>query len=259
MKIAPYATCVNDFQWKLVQRFLPRPAKTGRPPANLRRVLDAILYLVKTGCQWRMLPSDFPRWRTVYGHFQAWNQSGRLKKIHESLRSALRELAGRVPQASAGIIDSQTVRSDAHGGNVGYDAGKKTKGRKRFLCVDTLGYIVTVLIASADLPERAGARVLLEPILRSGNVAKIWADGGFSGPDLAAWAWATGNGTDLEIVRRGENASGFRVLPKRWVVERTFAWLVQNRRLVRDYEKSFQSAEAFVYLAAIRLMLNQYC
>lgn len=259
MKNAPYETCVDEFQWKIVKPHLPKRAKTGRPPADLRQVLDAIFYVAKSGCQWRMLPSDFPKWRTVYGHFQNWSKSGLLEKIHQVLREALRKLAGRECEPTAAIIDSQTVRSDPHGGEVGYDAGKKTKGRKRFLCVDTLGYIVGLFVTPANTPERAGAKSLLEPVLKGGAIEKIWADGGFSGPELAAWVEATGGGATLEIVRRSDTASGFTVLPKRWIVERTLAWLVQNRRLVRDYEKSFESARAFVYVAAIRLMLNQYC
>jgi putative transposase len=259
MKIAPYETCLNDFQWNLVRRHLPKRARTGRPPTDLRRVFDAIFFILKSGCQWRMLPADFPHWRTVYGHFRAWQQSGRLAKIHQMLRRALRKLAGREQHASAVIIDSQTVRSDAHGGRVGYDAAKKTKGRKRFLCVDTLGYLVNLFIATADTPERLGAKSLLEPVLGRGTTQKIWADGGFSGPELAAWVSTTGDGTQLEIIRRCDATPGFRVLPKRWVVERTFAWFVQHRRLVRDYEKCIPCAEAFVFLASIRIMLNQFC
>jgi len=258
MKKAPYETCVDDFQWQMIRRYLPKRARTGRPPVDQRRVFDALIYVLKSGCQWRMLPSEFPHWRTVYGHFQAWHRKGRLRRIHRILHRALRKLAGRNPKPSAAIIDSQTVRSAAHGGVVGYDAGKKTKGRKRFICVDTLGYLVALFIAPADTPERAGAKSLLSGLLGRAELTKIWADGGFSGQQLAGWVQTKGHGTELEIVRHSDTATGFNVLPKRWIVERTFAWLVQNRRLVRDYEKSIESADAFVYLASLRLMLNHY-
>lgn len=259
MKIAFYETSLTDFQWRIIEPLLPKPAKTGRPPVCLRSVCDAILYMVKCGCPWRLLPNDFPAWRTVYGHFRKWTISGLVKKIHHRLRDTLREFLGRDKTPSAGIIDSQTVRSAAHGGVVGFDAGKKTKGRKRFLCVDTLGYIIDLFVCPADQPERAGAKNLLAPTLKKRHLGKLWADGGFSGQEFADWVKETGHGTDMEIVRRCDSARGFKVLPKRWVVERTFGWLMHHRRLVRDYEKTVESAEAFVFLAATRIMLNQFC
>jgi putative transposase len=224
----------------------------------LRRVLNAILYVLKGGGQWRMLPGDFPPWQTVYHHFRSWARSGLLERINQALREMMRALLGRQGEPSAGIIDSQTVRSDGHGGEVGYDAGKKTKGRKRFVCVDTLGYLLGLHIVPAHTPERAGAKALLEPVLRRHSLRLIWADAGFNGPEFAAWVAATRPGTTLEIVRRLEGQPGFQVLPKRWIVERTFAWLVRHRRLVRDYERSLSSASGWVFLAMIRIMLNQF-
>lgn len=258
MNIAPYNTCLTDFQWEIVKPLLPEAAKTGRPRTCLREVIDAIFFLTKSGCQWRLLPNEFPNWKTVYHHFRVWSRGDLWEVINAALRDALRELQGKKTTPSAAVIDSQTVRAVAHGGKVGYDAGKKTKGRKRFLCVDTLGLILGVFLTSADTPERAGARDLLKPVLQEHHLVKIWADGGFSGPDFAQWVAQQRENTVVEIIKRSDTANGFEVLPRRWVVERTFAWLLHHRRLVRDYEKTVASAKAFVLLAAIRIMLNQY-
>jgi transposase len=258
MKIALYDTCLTDFQWEIVRPLLPDAATTGRPRTCLRQVIDAIFYLTKSGCQWRLLPNEFPKWKTVYHHFRAWSRGDCWETINAALRDALRQLQGKKTTPSAASIDSQTVRAAAHCGKVGYDAAKKTKGRKRFICVDTLGLILGVFLTTADTPERAGARELLEPVLREHRLEKIWADGGFSGPEFALWVSQQRTETIVEIIKRSDAAKGFEVLPKRWVVERTFAWLLHHRRLVRDYEKTVASAQAFVYLAAIRIMLNQF-
>lgn len=258
MKIAQYETCITEFQWKTMEAMLPTAAKRGRPRTCLRRVLDAILYVLKSGCPWRMLPVDFPPWKTVYHHFRFWSLRGMFEQINDHLRQMLRAVSGRKKHPSAVIIDSQTVRSDSHGGVVGYDAGKKTKGRKRFLCVDTLGYLLGLNITPADTPERSGARSLLEPVLRHHRIQRVWADAGFSGPEFAHWVADQRPGASLEIIRRLQGEAGFRVLPRRWVVERTFAWIVRHRRLVRDYETSLHAAKAFVLLAMIRIMLNQF-
>ena len=178
-----------------------------------------------------MLPKDFPAWKTVYHHFRAWSHADLLDSINDCLREALRSLVGRSKTATAGIIDSQTVRSTPHGGQVGYDAGKKTKGRKRFICVDVLGWILGVAILPADTPERCGAKTLLASVLEKFKLKKIWADGGFSGPDFANWVKGKYSKGVVEIVKRIADNPGFNVLPRRWVVERTFAWLVNNRRL----------------------------
>lgn len=224
----------------------------------LRRVLNAIFYVLKSGCPWRMLPKDFPTWKTVYHHFRCWSRSGLLESVNALLRQMLRRFEGKNKQPSAGIIDSQSVRSNAHGGPVGYDAGKKTKGRKRFVCVDTLGLLLGVTITPANTTERGGAKELLRPVLRSHRLKKIWADGGFSGSEFSGWVGRLSPATKIEIIKRISAEPGFHVLPKRWVVERTFAWLVQHRRLVRDYEQSLHSATAWVFLAMIRVMINRY-
>jgi transposase len=258
MKIAQYPTCVSDFQWHILSSMLPKARRLGRPRTCLRRVLNAVLFVLKSGCPWRMLPKDFPAWKTVYHHFRAWSRSGILAAINACLRKMVRRLEGRSNNPSAGIIDSQSVRSDGHGGLVGYDAGKKIKGRKRFVCVDTLGMLLGVAITPANVPERAGAKELLQPILRTQRLGKIWADGGFSGPEFSNWVSCQRSSTKVEIVKRISENAGFHILPKRWVVERTFAWIVQNRRLVRDYERSPQCAAAWVFLAMIRVMINRY-
>lgn len=236
----------------------PKARRLGRPRTCLRRVLNAVLFVLKSGCPWRLLPKDFPAWKTVYHHFRSWSRSGILVTINARLRKLVRRLEGRSDNPSAGIIDSQSVRSDGHGGAVGYDAGKKIKGRKRFVCVDTLGMLLGVSITPADVPERAGARKLLQPILRAQRLSKVWADGGFSGPEFSKWVSCQRSSTKVEIVKRISAKSGFHILPKRWVVERTFAWVVQHRRLVRDYERSPECAAAWVFLAMIRVMINRY-
>lgn len=181
-----------------------------------------------------------------------------MRKRKTRLRRLLRRLDGKGKEPSAAVIDSQSVRSNAHGGPVGYDAGKKTKGRKRFVCVDILGWLLGVAITPANITERCGAKELLRPVLRGHRLKKIWADGGFSGSELSGWVRSLSRVTTVEIIKRISTEPGFHVLPKRWVVERTFAWLVQHRRLVRDYEQSLHSATAWVFLAMIRVMINRY-
>jgi len=206
MKIAPYETNLTDFQWRILRPLLPKAAPTGRPRTCLRRVFDAILYVVKSGCPWRLLPRDFPAWKTVYHHFRAWARGGLFEAINACLRGALRRLAGKKRRPSAAVIDSQTVRAAPHGGEVGYDAGKKTKGRKRFLCVDTLGWILGLFVTAADTPEREGAKRLLAPVLGVFRLRKLWADGGFTGQDFADWVRQHGDKTVLENRRLRRDA-----------------------------------------------------
>ena len=206
----------------------------------------------------KRLPVGFPRWKTVYHHFRRWTLDGTLELLNQALRAVARAAQGKRTRPTAAIIDSQTVRSDPHGGEVAYDAAKKTKGRKRFLCVDTLGLVLDVVLLPADTPEREGAKVLLEPILQEHPwLRKIWADGGFSGPEFAQWVKERRPKVDVEVVRRCDDVSGFQVLPRRWVIERTFGWLCQHRRLVRDYEKTTSSARAWILVAMTRIMLRR--
>ena len=258
MKIATYDTDLTAAQWEQLRRFLPAAKKRGRPRTNLQAVCNAILYLVKTGAQWRLLPKNFPPWPTVYHHFRQWSRNGLLARLNARLRAKVRQAVGKHPQPTAASLDSQTVRASAHGGEVGYDAAKKTKGRKRFLLVDTLGLVLGAGVEPADCPERKGARTLLATALANHpELLKLWVDGGFNGPDFAAWVQTQQPQLVVEVVKRLAEVPGFTLLPKRWVVERTFGWLMHCRRLVRDHEQTSASATAWIYLALIRLMLRR--
>lgn len=257
MNIASYNTDLTDAQWEQIQPLLPKARKRGRPRSPLRPVLNAILYLVKTGCHWRLLPQNFPHWKTVYHHFRQWCREKLLSRINDRLRALIREEAGKRSRPTAAILDSQTVRSDPHGGAVGYDAGKKTKGRKRFLLVDTLGMVLGAAVQPANTPERKGAQALLEPLLPYFTwLRKLWVDGGYSGEEFAGWVREQRPKLEVQLVSRMQ-PNGFQILPKRWIVERTLAWLVQHRRLVRDYERSEASATGFIFVAMIRVMLRR--
>jgi transposase len=258
MKIAHYDTDLTDAQWHLLRRFLPTAKKRGRPRTALREVLNAILYLVKTGAQWRLLPKNFPAWQTVYHPFRQWSRNGLPARLNHRLRAKVRQAAGKHSQPTAASLDSQTVRASAHGGAVGYDAAKKTKGRKRFLLVETLGLLLGVTVEPADCPERKGARTLLATVLADyPELLKLWVDGGFNGPEFAAWVQTQHPKLVVEVVKRLADVPGFTLLPKRWVVERTFGWRMHCRRLVRDHEQTTASATAWIYLALIRLMLRR--
>lgn len=204
------------------------------------------------------VPKSFPPWKTVHHRFRKWCLDGTWILINHTLRALVRTEDGRKAEPSAAVLDSQTVRSDAHGGEVGYDAGKKTKGRKRFIIVDTLGLLLGVIVLPADVPERAGAQRLLGPLMPAlRRLEKLWVDGGYSGPDFAGWVRAGLPKLDVEVIKRSDNIKGFEVLPRRWVVERTFGWLVQHRRLVRDYEKTETSAAGWIAVALSRIMLRR--
>lgn len=258
MKTAVFASCLTDRQWAMIQRFLPKASKRGRPRTCLRHILDALCYLTKTGCQWRQMPRNFPPWQTVYHVFRRWKREGLWLELNARIRALVRNAAGKDCRPSAGVLDSQSVKSSAHGGAVGYDAGKKIKGRKRHLLVDTLGMVLAVQVTPASTPERQGGLAVLATVLGWLRwFKKLWVDGGYSGEDFAQKARQHRPALVVEVVKRNEVAHGFEILPKRWIVERTFAWLMQNRRLVRDHETTTSSAEAFVHVAMIRLMLNR--
>jgi len=251
-----YTSDLTDAEWQLIHYCFPKPAATGRPRQHAyRELLNAIFYVVRTACQWRNLPKDFAPWRTVYHYFRRWKRTGLWEAIHTHLREHLRQVEGRKRQPSAAIIDSQSVKSTECSDQRGFDAGKKVNGRKRHLLVDTLGLVLRVRVLPASLQDREGARPLLETFFRRQawrRVKHLWADGGYAGA-LVQWAWRRWRCT-VEIVKRTD-AHTFRVLPRRWVVERTFGWLGRYRRLNRDYERQAQTGEVMVYLAMTRLML----
>jgi putative transposase len=258
MKSASFDTDLTDAQWDYLKPMLAKPKKLGRPPTDRRVVLNAILYVLKGGIAWRLLPQNFPPWKTIYHLFRAWSLDGTWAALNAVLRVGVRADEGRDAQPSAAILDSQSVKSDGHGGAVGYDAGKKIKGRKRHLLVDTLGLVLGVIVTPADCPEREGAQQVLQQV--GGwfkSLRKLWVDGGYTGEPFAQWVRTQWPKLKVEVVKRPDATAGFTVLPRRWVVERTFGWLMRHRRLVRDYERTEESAEAWIHLAMIRIQLRR--
>ncbi len=258
-----YSSDLTDREWALIAPFLPPPRHQGRPrTADLREVMNAILYMASAGCQWRMLPKDLPPPSTVQRYFYDWRDSGLWRTISNHLVMAGRELEGREASPTAGVIDSQSVKTTESGGVCGFDAGKKIRGRKRHVVTDTLGLIVGLVVHGADVQDRDGAPEVLKSIrARWPWLRHVFADGGYAGPKLKEVMRRFGDWT-IEIIKRSDSAKGFEVLPRRWVVERTFAWLGRSRRLAKDWEKSIASAEAWVFVAHIRLLtrrLARYC
>jgi putative transposase len=255
-----YPTDLNDTEWLRIAPYLAEPKKMGRPREyTWREVLNGIFYVVKNGCVWRALPHEYPSWQTVYYYFSLFRQTGKWEELNRVIREAVREKEGRKPQASAMIIDSQSAKSAEGGEKRGFDGGKKVSGRKRNLIVDTLGLLVLAKVTSANVQDvHAGKQTFQDLLERPEHLPRlqtIFADGGYRG-ELVDWVKENLH-ADLSIVLKVDGQKGFQVLPKRWVIERTNAWISRNRRLARDYERLVATAEAFIYAAMIRLGLRR--
>lgn len=249
-----YSSDLTNRQWQLIRQLLPARYRRGRKPIDRRRIINAILYVVRTGCQWRMLPKDFPNWSTVYGIFWKWRNDGTWQRIHDRLREKVRKATGKKSTPTAAIVDSQSIRTAEGGEERGYDAGKKITGRKRHIAVDTLGMILAVVVHGAGWQDQHGAKWVMDVLGEKFKRLKvIFGDSAYGRSGLPDWVKQT-FGWVLQTVLRPVDVKGFVVLPKRWIVERTFAWLARYRRHSKDYEKTTASSETITYIAMISLM-----
>jgi putative transposase len=281
-----YPTDLSDEEWRLLEPYLPAPKRRGRPRLRSpREILDAVFYVLKSGCQWRMLPRDFPPWKTVFHYFRRWRIDGTWERMNRALRRRLRERLDREPEPSAGIVDAQSVETTGVGGEQrGFDGGKKVRGRKRHILVDTEGLLVEARVHSAKVPDQDGIKRLLDPARdRLPRLSYLWVDAGYRGRGKE-WA-EEALGVEVEVVNRspkpppekvlriwarewfkeGGNMDlgklpkrpAFEKLPRRWVAERTFAWFSHNRRMSKDYERLCSAGEAFIHAAMTRLMARR--
>lgn len=259
MNRKPYPSDLTEEQWLLLKDWLPDAKPGGRPrDTDLREVVNALLYLVRNGCTWRGLPHDFPHWRTVYGYFRDWMKDGTWDQIVAELRPQVREQAGRHPWPRTASIDSQTVKSAGSGGVKGFDGAKLIHGRKRHILVDSMGLLLAVVVTAGNVDDGVAAPDVFAQAESEAfpRLEKVYADNKYH--NHALYRWLQGNvNYVLEIVSRPKHQEGFKVLPQRWVVERTFAWLGRCRRLSKEYERRTDTSETMIKISMIHLMLKR--
>lgn len=262
-EVEHYPSNVSDQQWELLEPLLPvakkQPGGSGRPPRDLREVLNGILYVNRTGCPWRYLPKTFGHWNTVYTYFNSWSKAGIWCAIMEQLREQERRRQGRDKEPSAGCVDSQSVKTITYGASRGFDGGKKVKGRKRHILVDTLGLLVVVIVTAANVSDREGLMQLLTTYFGDGvkRLRKLWVDAGYRGTSIFRWVRALKKTHKIDLEISGRIGPGFKVIAKRWVVERTFGWLNLRRRLSKDYEVLTRNSEAMIQVAFITVLIRR--
>ena len=258
-----YDTDITDEQWEILEPLLPPAKQGGRPrTVDMRDIINALFYLLSAGCAWRLLPHDLPPWQTVYYYFRQWNQDQTWQVINDSLREGIRLTEARAASPSAASLDSQSVKT---GGlleqDIGFDAGKKIKGRKRHQLVDTLGLLIVVVVTAANITDYEGARIVLAHLNNKRQsfprLCRIWVDGGYRGQNFMEWVMDSYRWV-LDVIKRSDDGKGFVLLPRRWVVERTFGWMMWNRRLSKEYERLTETSESFIDIASIKLMLNRF-
>ena len=258
-----YPSDLSEAAWAVLEPLMPvRDRAKGGAPRKYgdRLVLNGIFFVLRSGCQWRMIPRDLLPWDAAYRWYAAWRADGTWDLIHDALRAPVRVADGRDPAPSAGVLDAQSILTEEGGQARGYDAGKRTRGRKRHIVTDTLGLLLVVMVTSASVQDRHGGKAILQLLAaRFSSIALIWADAGYANQiDSGLVTWArTAASIVLQIVKRSDDVKGFQVLPRRWVVERTFGWLIRSRRLSRDYERRTDNSEAMIKIAMIRLMATR--